>query len=902
MSLAAGARLGPYVIEAPLGAGGMGEVYRARDSRLQRDVAIKVLPESFASDPDRLMRFEREAQTLAALNHPHIAQIHGLEESPSPVGPPVRALVMEFVDGEGLDARLARGRVPVDETIAIARQIAQALEAAHERGIIHRDLKPANVKVTTAGDVKVLDFGLAKIFAPTEAEALTGTGGRADSPTITTPAMTRAGIILGTAAYMAPEQARGKSVDRRADIWAFGCVLYEMLTARRAFDGETMTDVLSAVVSKEPDWTALPPSTPPTIHKLLRRCLVKDVRARLQAAGDARIELEEAFTEPFATQLSSPTPVGRASTTNRWIRGLAFAGTGALAATAVTLTLMRAAPAAVDPPVQRFTISLPPNTTGGAGGLALSRDGRSLAIALRDQSGRSRIWMRSLDGNEFQPVAGTEDATTPFWSPDASQLAYFGPGKLMRISRSGGAPIAIADINGLPGVGLGREISADWGMDGAILFSSSAGVYHVAAGGGVPSLVSVVNTAAGELRHVAPRWLPESNRFIYTAVTGGIQGALFVQPIGQGPPTKLLEARSLAYYAPGALLLARVTGQNVATLTANRFDIRSGALDAEGVVLATDIAPEFTASDTGVAVYRPSGFGSDHRFEWVDGSGRTLGEGFETTGANSFNLSRDERFVAFLESGDILLRDFSRGVTTRVSQGPGLIEPILSPDNRRIAYSRTGGQPFGIAMRPAAGGAEEIVFKADEVTLAEDWSSDGRFLATSSRGGRGLIVPVDRDRPAVSFAELPDGSNLDEMRFSPDGRWITYNSLDSGRAEVYLVPIPPTRERWQLSTAGGAQGRWRQDGRAVYYLAPSGEMMMVDLKTVADAPPQIGRPRGLFQTGLVMTQNIDQYAPNANGTRFLLRRPVDGASSSDLQVIVNWPTLLNEASAAGRPR
>ena len=467
----------------------------------------------------------------------------------------------------------------------------------------------------------------------------------------------------------------------------------------------------------------------------------------------------------------------------------------------------------------------------------------------------------------------------------------------MRISATGGMPREIADLSDVKGLGLTRTISSDWGLDGTILFGSSVGIYRVPASGGAPSLLTNVDVSKGEDRHVAPRWLPDGTRIVYAVGSGLANGRLMLHNVAGGSATRLLEAYAFPHPVRDLLLLNRPNpdGLAIATLSAHAFDRAAGSLEEKGAPLATGIAPDFAASENGIVVYRLSGMAADHRFEWVEATGRTVGAGFDTTGANAFNLSRDDRLVAYAESGDILLRDFARDVTTRVAQGPGLAEPILSPDGRRLAYSVTAGERMGVAVRPTAGGPAEMIVTSSVVTLVEDWSRDGRFLATIQVGGRGHIVSLEGDRTATQFTDLPDRSGLDEPRFSPDGNWMTFNATVGGRPEVFLIPIPPTGERWQLSAAGGAQGRWRADGLAVYYLSPTGDLMMVDVKTAAGQPPAIGRARALFNTGMVLASNIDQFAPSADGSRFLLRRPVASAGT-DLHVIVNWPRLLSEGS------
>jgi Tol biopolymer transport system component len=707
--------------------------------------------------------------------------------------------------------------------------------------------------------------------------------------------MTQAGVILGTAAYMSPEQARGKAVDRRTDLWAFGCVLYEMLTGERAFDGETITDVLSAIVRAEPDWSKLPRETPAIVHRLLHRCLVKDARNRQQSAGDVRIEIDEALAG--AAERASPAAVAiPAARRGRWVPALGVAAAAAITASGITWMWARANVGIPDRPPLRFTIDLPRGT--GVVNPVVSRDGRRVAIGTRDELGRQQIWVRALDGVAFEPVPGAAGGVSPFWSADGSELGFFNAGKLMRIAAWGGTPREVVDLGWVLGATPNGSLPANWGADGTILLGTIDGVYRVPVEGGEPARIAAgAETSAGPLSSYSwPFVLPDHDALLYTAITGGNlgDGALMFQTLAGGAPIRLRANRTRAHYTPDGLLLARLNGAEGlgrASLTVHRFDPAQPAVEEPGVELSSDASLNFGASDTGVIVYMPARANADYRFEWVDASGRPTGDGFATVGSNPFNLSRDEHLLAFVESGDIFLRDLRRGVTTRLVAGPAVLEPILSPDGGRIAYSVTGGSERGIAVRPTAGGTSQLVYKSEQAILVEDWSADGRFLAANG-GGSGLIIPLDTGQAPMVYANLSPGVNPDEPRFSPDGRWLVYNAADSGRQEVYLVPVPPTGERWQLSVAGGAQGRFRRDGKEVFYLASTGELIAVELETAAGGSPRIGRPRTLFDTGLVMASNIDQFAVTADGTRFLLRRPASVQTTSQLNVIVNWPSLI----------
>jgi serine/threonine protein kinase len=640
--LSAGNIFGPYEIAGAIGAGGMGEVYRARDTRLGRDVAMKVLPDAFARDAERMARLRREAQVLASLNHPHIAAIYGFEDADG-----THALVMELAEGPTLAERIAKGPIPLDEALPIAKQIAEALEYAHERGIVHRDLKPANIKLAANETVKILDFGLAKAM-----EGETGSADLSNSPTLTAIA-TRAGFLLGTAAYMSPEQAKGKSVDRRADIWAFGCVFYEMLTGRLAFSGETVSDTLAAVIRAEPDWSELPKSTPQTIHNLLRRCLQKEPRQRLQAIGDGRIAIEEMISG--AGQASSPSASAE-PTTPRWLRvplwALAGILTVALAATFLIFPLtMREQPARaivseISPPANA-NLALSGNFSDPP---ALSPDGKCLAFGGPPTFGSTasgaqpQLWVRPLDSGAARPLAGTNGATFPFWSPDSRYIGCFANGRLNRIDATGGPPLALADAPDNRG--------GNWGRDGSILFAAQSGpIYRVSDSGGTPQPVTKLNTSRQEVSHRWPQFLPDGKHFLfYVYSANGENSGTYAGSLAGGEPKLIVRGGSDAVYTPPGYLLFVSQG----TLMAQAFDANNLSLTGDAVPIGEHAGVNlsfrrgvFTVSENGILCYgtgNPSGANS--RLLWFDPSGKQIGEIGTPANYVEPSLSPDERELA----------------------------------------------------------------------------------------------------------------------------------------------------------------------------------------------------------------------------------------------------------------
>ena len=886
MTLDSGSHVGSYQIVAPLGAGGMGEVFRATDSRLGRDVALKRLPPAFASDPERVARFEREAKLLASLNHPGIAHLYGLETA-SIDGITAHLLVMELVPGEDLAARLARGPLPVDEATVVARQIAEALEAAHEKGIVHRDLKPANVRITPDGQVKVLDFGLAKAWN----EDGTATGSSPElsqSPTLASTG-TAAGLILGTAAYMSPEQARGKPVDKRADVWAFGALLYEMLTGQKLFQGETVSDVLAAVLTREPSWTALPAATPPHVRRLLERCLERDPKRRLRDIGEARIVLTGAHDSPPGEAATAARPAA-----SRLLRALPWALALAFGAAALAKHL-----APRDEAEPRLSVRFSFEAQDALRPTAqVSPDGRLVAFnqgttVAGTALARNLIHLRPLGSLEAKPLPpGDVGGSTFFWSPDARELAVaLGPNRLAAVDVASGTQRTIAE---LAGEGAGR--GGDWGADGTILLSMGGTIYGVAASGGVP--VPVVEPQEDRFAwHGFPRFVPGGRRFLFTSeMREGGENVPVVQVAdldAPGAARVVLKRAMLAgvtrdrvvYGTPAGELLSvavdpgsfepRAAPQTLAERV--NYDTRAGFVGA-------------SVSRSGVLAYR-RGVDPQSEFVWFDRAGRRLGRLGEPGPWHNFDLSADGTKViaATRRSGassSLWLLDTARGITAAALESPdssaSASDPTFSPDATRIAYRWRGT----LVARPAQGGDQTVLLK--ETGYPDSWSRDGRFLAYGApRLGHYDLFALEVDAPEKPPIPLAAGKpQADEPRFSPDGRWVAFNATaPGGMDQISVIPFPPTGERWQISGDGGVQPRWSPAGDELFYVDRAGRVMSVAMP--GSDPRRAGVPAPLFETRLEPSNIFDQLAV-ASRDRFLLRLPLGDDPGVPVHVSVGW--------------
>ncbi len=873
-----------YQITAKLGEGGMGEVYRATDTKLGREVAIKVLPESFAQDPDRVARFTREAQVLASLNHPHIAAIYGFEE---------RALVMELVEGQTLADRLARGPVPLEEALGIAQQIAGALEAAHEKGITHRDLKPANVKVTPDGVVKVLDFGLAKLAEPD-----VPAGNATISPTITMRA-TQVGVLLGTAAYMSPEQARGKPVDKRADIWAFGVLLYEMITGRPLFQGEDVSHTLASVIMKEPDLSAVPSKVRP----ILKRCLEKDPKRRLRDISGFALLLGETAEAETAAAVPSRTA------TLAWIA----AGLCAVIAAGLAFVHFRERRTVAEPIL--FQIQEPDKARFATAPPAISPDGRRLAFIASD-GGQNYLWVRSLDTLDAHILAGTEGVNTNtfFWSPDSRFLGFAQGGRLRKVDLSGAPPQTVSD---LPSNFRGGA----WAPGGEIVFGvANKGLFRVPEAGAAPSPLTKVESARGEIFHTTPSFLPDGQHFIYLRqgtvdVRGIYVGSLALKPEQQSTK-RLLAADGIGVFTQrsgsrrGYILFLRE-----GSLLAQPFNPQRLELAGDAVPIARNVGSNFqnswfSVSANGTLVYRSStgGEGRLSQLAWFDRSGKSLGAVGEP-GGSAVSLSPDETRVAIQRTDaastntDLWLHEFARGITTRFTFDPAVDAlPVWSPDGKYVAFD-SGRQGTASLYRKLASGAgqEETLLESKDNKSLQDWSRDGRFLiyvVTSGDHSDLWLLPTDGEKNPRLY--LKTRFFAYEPRFSPDTRFVAYSSTASGRSEIYVQTFPdPAGGQWLVSQGGGAHPRWRRDGKELYYISADSKLMAVD---VTLSPTfKAGIPKALFAApilGGASDLGTTRYDVSADGQRFLIMAVASEVNAAiqapAITVLLNWEAALKK--------
>jgi Tol biopolymer transport system component len=906
MALVPGARLGPYEVVAPLGAGGMGEVYRGRDARLKRDVALKILPAFFAADADRLARFEREAQALAALNHPNIAAIYGFEEGTGEGGARERAIVLELVEGETLAERIARGAMPTNDALAIARQIAAALETAHEHGIVHRDLKPANVKITPEGVVKVLDFGLAKLTGPGDSGVRATDSGTAFSrptssvaetiaasmsPTMATPALTTgAGVLLGTAAYMAPEQARGKNTDKRADIWAFGVVLYEMLTGSRAFGGDSVTETAGAVIHKELDWSQLPADLPPAARAVIRRCLQKDPSQRIRDIGDVRLALDGAFT-PESQAPAAPAGVVMR---RRIVEIAAVAILAAVAAGAAVWLLTRP-----EPPsrvAMRVNVD-PPDRMGPV--LALSPDGRNMAFIALDSNNAPRLWVHSLETAESRMLMNVGVVRhPPFWSPDGRWLAYFSEGKLKRIAIAGGPAETLCDSGNMAG--------GTWTSGNVILFAdvSKAGIMQVPASGGTPVQRTLVDKAKGEFMHVMPWALPDGRHFLYMRggspnIAGVYIGSIDVEPAAQ-ESTRLMPTQYSVAYAPAleSSGVGHIVFLREKLLMAQPFDERRLALRDEPATIgeqvgALEIFPSFGVAANGTLAFLRAG-SETASLVWVGRDGQPAA----TIAANlkalaNPRLSPDGRSLAAVVAGDVWRYDLDGRPPIKLTFNGTNFSPLWTPDGQRIVSELGGTQPLVAVPADGSGGTEPISPKGH--FHPHGWTADGKEIVAVRTAQAGQSPDTKDD--VVRFASRADAEVQTVVAtpaseglggwVSPDGRWLAYTSDSTGRTELWVRPLPGPGASVRVSSNGGVEPVWSRNGRELYYLEGTSMMSVaVEAGAAFNFKPAVR----LFESTYTRAPQPPSYDVAPDG-RFVMIKP-DSAGKTPITVLLNWQERL----------
>ena len=852
----------------------MGEVYRARDTRLDRDVALKILPEAFVADADRLARFKREAHLLASLNHPNIAAIYGLEDAGS-----TPAIVMELVEGPTLAERIAGQPLGVDDALSIARQIVSALDAAHERGIVHRDLKPANIKLRADGTVKVLDFGLAKVV---EGDAAASDSSM--SPTLSI-AGTRVGVILGTAAYMAPEQARGRLVDKRADVWAFGCVLFEMLAGRRPFDGSDVSEVLAGVIKSDPDWTLLPAETPASIRRLLRRCLQKDPKRRLRDIADAEDEFDEVSSAPPASAASPPGP-SRMRERIGWGAALL---TIAVAAVVITARLR---PAPSLPELRLQIDAAAPLNIAQALAFALSPDGRTVAFLGRNSVNQTQIWLRRLDSELPTPLPGTERAANMQWSPDSRSLVFGADQRLRRIDVSGGNLQVLADAVSVFGL--------SWGPGGTILFTrgNSSPISRVSASGG--AVDQVTRLEADHATHRFPNILPDGRRFLYYVVGPSHVRGIYLGVLG-GESRRLFDAETAGVFLPPD----RVLYGRSSTLVAQRIDLEAARPIGDPVAVAEGIATNaavfasvgLSVSGGGTIAYRTEPEQLS-RLAWFDRTGReiaTVKGPPMAMPARIHDLSADGSRAAIVRvvdrNEDIWVVDLERGTQRRITSDPVAdVGPVWSPDGTRIAFfsgRRSGGGAVNDLYVKAVdqADAERPLLESTENKNLGDWSPDGRYIAYTSQTpttARDIwALPVDDPTPILVVRTAAEEAS---PKFSPDGRWIAYQSNETGRAEIFVRPFMREGSSVQVSTNGGTNPQWTSGGREVVYRGVDGHIFALPV-TLDERTNGVraGMPVPLFP----LSPNASAV-PTRDGRRFLIRLPLNETPASPITILLNW--------------
>jgi eukaryotic-like serine/threonine-protein kinase len=890
MALVNSTRLGPYEIIASLGEGGMGEVYRARDTRLDRTVAIKILPAHFSLDPVRKQRFEREAKIISSLNHPHICVLHDVGSQDG-----IDYLVMECVEGETLAKRLEKGSLPIEQVLKYGMQIADALGQAHRSGVIHRDLKPGNIMLTPGG-AKLLDFGLAKPVAPLANLATATAAARPEAP------MTEEGAVVGTFQYMSPEQIEGKDLDGRSDIFSLGAVLYEMVTGKRAFEGKSQLSVASAILDKEPTAiSTFKPVTPPALHHAIRRCLAKEREERWQSARDLRAELEWIARDDTGTQaVKAPKSFGWMT----WLSALALSGAalfmvGYFSHSVPQAQLIRAS--LPPPPEAAFTIS-----SSVAGSMAISPDGRLLVLTAQPKGDAPQLWVRSLDTLESRPLAGTQGAFAPFWSPDSKWIAFFSGGKLRKVEGSGGPVETLCDAP------IGR--GGTWNRDGLILFSPniSQPLYRVADTGGAATPVTQLDATRQEVTHRWPDFLPDGKHYLYfvRAATPAATG-VYLGTLGSDQHSQIIASSTNAVYvAPGYLLFGRAD-----VLVAQPFDNQLMQVTGAPVQIAQNVSmmpatnyANFAASQTGTLIYSSGTVEVGRQFYWFDRRGKQVGKLGPPEYASEPQLSPEGKRLALrlwtqpVGNFEVWVYDLARGVHARTSFNALTgFSPVWSPGGLQLAYSHSAPRISGdhlFLLNADGTGREQLLespFLESIANYPSSWSPDGASLLFDRQDKSGKIsvwvLPLGGDRKPYAFVETQFDSQMG--MFSPDGHWVAYVSNDSGKAEIYVVPFPGPGTRVRVSMDGGAQPRWRRDGRELFYLSPATEMMAAEV-SAGPGDFRVGAVRRLFALSGLGGVPGNLYDVTADGQKFIAVQDLEHTSTVPLTIVINWPAQLKK--------
>ena len=888
MSVSPGTRFGPYEIISPLGAGGMGEVYRARDKRLARDVAIKVLPPNFSTDPDRLRRFEQEARAVSALNHPNILTIYDVgDHDSSPY------VVSELLEGETLRERMTRSTMPQRQVVKYSLQIANGLGAAHEKGIVHRDLKPENIFLTRDDRIKILDFGLAKLTAPLDPDSTN------EAPTLRID--TEPGLIIGTAGYMSPEQIRGGAPDHRSDIFAFGAVLYEMLAGKRAFKGESKLDTMSAILKEDPS-DIIDPNRKigPGLERIVRHCLEKNPAQRFNSARDLAFAIE-ALSDSSGAPTKTIDKMVRASRRMKKRELLAWSvvAISMVIVMVLLLILYSRARETAAPQVARFLVYPPEKSIFQGGGDYISPDGRRLLFTATGADGKRVLWIRTIDSLSAQALPGTEDAAQPFWSPDSRFIGFFAAGKLKKIETSGGSLQVLADAQAARG--------GTWNGDGMIIFSPgvAGGLYRVSASGGPATQITSLDTATNQTSHCWPHFLPDGKHFIYLARNAQQQQSGIYSGALDAKESKLIvnTDAGAAYAAPGYLFFVR--GR---TLMAQPFDPERFQLNGEPVPIVEQIGYSaatarafFCVSNNGVLAYRGN-VALNGQLTWYDRGGKQLEKVGVAGDFLGFSVSPDQKEIVAsrldLETGsyDLWITELGRGTSSRFTFDPtNETFPVWSPDGARIAFaSNKNGTTDLYAKMANSSSGDQLLFKSTNLKAPNDWSADGQTILYNDFDPKTSsdlwVLPLSGDPKPSPVMQTPFGET--NGRFSPDGKWIAYESTESGPGQIYLQGYP-SGSKTQVSTEGGFQPRWRADGKELFYIGPDKKLMAVDIKTDG-GEVHVGTPRALFELRVSNLPGPPYYDVSRDGQRFLINVAGEETSPTPMAVVMNWNAGLRK--------